>query len=63
MKIICAWCKALMQDGPEYPISHGMCPECVVVMTASCEHAERCKSCHRIEGHDDGCMNDRPWAV
>lgn len=29
MKIVCAWCNALIQEGDE-PISHGMCPQCFV---------------------------------
>jgi hypothetical protein len=28
MKLICAWCKKVIRDGPENPPSHGICPEC-----------------------------------
>jgi hypothetical protein len=28
MKIVCAWCNIIIQEGPEYPMSHGICPEC-----------------------------------
>jgi hypothetical protein len=28
MKTQCSWCKCIIHPGPEYPISHGICPEC-----------------------------------
>ena len=28
MKLICAWCQKVIRDGPEEPVSHGVCPEC-----------------------------------
>lgn len=28
MKIVCAWCKKTIKDGPGEPVSHGMCPAC-----------------------------------
>lgn len=28
VKIVCAWCKSVMQEGPAFPVSHGICPEC-----------------------------------
>lgn len=28
MKVICAWCRRLLKDGPEHPVSHGICPDC-----------------------------------
>ena len=28
MKTICAWCKAIITDGPENPVSHGICEAC-----------------------------------
>ena len=28
MKTICAWCGKLLKDGPDKPVSHGMCREC-----------------------------------
>ena len=62
MRIICAWCKALMQDGPEHPVSHGMCQTCATAMHATIDAA--CPYCHRTDGqHHEGCLNDRPWAV
>jgi hypothetical protein len=30
MKIICAWCGKVIQDGPEETVSHGVCEECVI---------------------------------
>ena len=27
MKIICAWCGVIMQEG-DAPVSHGICPTC-----------------------------------
>lgn len=28
VKVICAWCKKVLKDGPEEPVSHGICEEC-----------------------------------
>lgn len=28
MKIICAWCKKIMQDSPSDEVSHGICATC-----------------------------------
>jgi len=28
MKLVCAWCQKVIRDGPEEPVSHGICPEC-----------------------------------
>jgi len=28
VKVICAWCKAVIVDGPPHPVSHGICAEC-----------------------------------
>ena len=28
MKLICVWCKKVIRDGPENPVSHGICREC-----------------------------------
>ncbi len=28
MKVVCAWCKGVIKDGPAEPISHGICAEC-----------------------------------
>ena len=28
MKIICAWCKKVIQRGPSEPVLHGMCNQC-----------------------------------
>ena len=28
MKLVCAWCKKVIRDGPDEPVSHGVCPEC-----------------------------------
>lgn len=28
MKVICAYCKTIMQDGPPVPVSHGICTTC-----------------------------------
>ncbi len=27
MKIVCAWCERILEDGPP-PVSHGMCTSC-----------------------------------
>lgn len=28
MKVICAWCGKVIQDGPDEPVSHGICLDC-----------------------------------
>jgi len=28
MKVVCAWCTKVMQDGPPERVSHGICPPC-----------------------------------
>jgi len=28
MKLVCAWCKRVIRDGPEKTVSHGICPKC-----------------------------------
>jgi len=29
MRTICAWCGVVLTDGPETPVSHGICAGCV----------------------------------
>jgi hypothetical protein len=29
MRLVCAWCKAVMREGPPEPVSHGICPACL----------------------------------
>lgn len=33
LKVVCGWCQSLMRDGA-LPVSHGMCPACIVRMEA-----------------------------
>jgi len=28
LKTVCAWCGRTLKEGPAYPVSHGICPEC-----------------------------------
>lgn len=28
MKKVCIYCPTVMEDGPSFPVSHGMCPPC-----------------------------------
>ncbi len=28
MKLVCAWCKKIIKDGPPEPVSHGICDTC-----------------------------------
>ena len=28
VKVVCAWCAHVLVDGPELPLSHGMCDDC-----------------------------------
>ena len=58
-KVVCAWCGGLMQDGNSEHVSHGMCQTCAAALKASCP----CPTCRRVSGHDEGCDQDRPWAV
>lgn len=32
MKVVCAWCKVVIKDGLSFPVSHGICPSCVLLM-------------------------------
>jgi len=34
VKVICAWCRAVIKDGPDEPVSHGMCPACFASQSA-----------------------------
>ncbi len=27
-RVVCAWCRTIIQDGPEAPVSHGLCVAC-----------------------------------
>lgn len=36
MKVICAWCLAILKDGP-LPISHGLCSACSARLLAELE--------------------------
>ncbi len=29
MKVVCAWCRKVMKDGPDNPVSHGICEACL----------------------------------
>ncbi len=29
MKVVCAWCNKVMKDGPDKPVSHGICELCL----------------------------------
>lgn len=29
MRVVCAWCRKVMRDGPSDLVSHGICPQCV----------------------------------
>lgn len=29
LKMVCAWCGQVMIEGPEHPVSHGICPDCL----------------------------------
>ncbi len=40
MRMICAWCKKVIQKGPEKPVSHGMCRRCARRMER--EHEASC---------------------
>ena len=31
VKVICAWCKMVIKDGPDTKISHGICHDCFAV--------------------------------
>lgn len=44
MRLVCAWCKAVMREGEE-PVSHGICPACL-------ETAERQYSFKRTPATD-----------
>ena len=41
MKIICAWCGAIIKDGTEEIVSHGICRPC------------EDKACAEIKGEDE----------
>ena len=28
MKVVCAWCTVILEDGSDEKVSHGMCPDC-----------------------------------
>ncbi|MEI8233812.1 MAG: hypothetical protein WCH57_03905 [Verrucomicrobiota bacterium] len=43
MKLICAWCKKVIRDGPEEPISHGICPECARRVTSARSEPPACQ--------------------
>ena len=34
MKVACAWCNKVMKDGPDKPVSHGICAECAKELKA-----------------------------
>ncbi len=33
MKTICAWCQCVIREGPEQPVSHGVCKRCAKRIT------------------------------
>jgi len=35
--IICAWCAKVLQEG-DYPVSHGICPECAAKLREELHH-------------------------
>lgn len=39
MRVICAWCPAVIHEGapPPAPVSHGCCPACVEKLEAELE--------------------------
>lgn len=41
LKVVCAWCSAVMVEGPAHPVSHGMCPGCLATWTAECDAQAR----------------------
>ncbi len=32
MKVVCAWCKKVIKQGDAYPVSHGICEDCIRVL-------------------------------
>lgn len=32
LRVVCAWCQAVLTDGPPEPTSHGICPSCRATM-------------------------------
>lgn len=28
MRVVCAWCECVIEEGPERELSHGICDEC-----------------------------------
>jgi len=49
LRLICAWCKRVMREGPE-PTSHGICPACAeaVVDGVAIEPCDRCGDDGRV---------------
>lgn len=52
IKLICAWCQLVLQEGYEPP-SHGICPECQRrVFKETDQRAERSAKCKELNAKD-----------